>query len=380
MRIGLDITPAARSGGTGIARYTVSLLRGLCELGPENEYYLYCKLRSWSRMPQLELDTRAKLHRRPLLWTATPLLLQGSLDIFHSPDLRLPQHTRRNGPYLVATVHDVFSAVSDRFAEEKFRKKKLRQYRHTAEAADLIIAVSRTTRNDLVRFFPQAGEKSVVIYEGVDERFWQPPPPVERRRILHDELRLPERYFLFVGNLTERKNVARLVEAFSRFAGSNRERIFLVLAGRESFGRERIMDAIAKAKHRDRIIRLGYIAHHRLPALYRGAIALVFPTLYEGFGLPIVEAMASGCPVITSNRSANAEIASDAAYLVEPEDTDAIASAMYEVATDGALRDRLIERGRERARIFSWKKTARHTLAAYAELLRTGRKNGKTEG
>jgi glycosyltransferase involved in cell wall biosynthesis len=172
-------------------------------------------------------------------------------------------------------------------------------------------------------------------------------------------------YFLFVGNVEKRKNVGGLVAAFGRCAARHAE-ARLVIAGKPGFGGEGIERAVAASPAADRIDRRPWLAPDALPALYAGARGLVFPTWYEGFGFPIVEAMRCGCPVITSDRGAMAEVAGDAALLVDPADTEAVAAAMGRLLTDESLHADLVARGRRRSADFTWDRCAQETLTACA--------------
>jgi glycosyltransferase involved in cell wall biosynthesis len=194
---------------------------------------------------------------------------------------------------------------------------------------------------------------------------FQPIEPALARRTLADNYGIVEPYALFVGQLKARKNIARILEAFARFRLESRSELRLVLAGRRDWSSAGMDEVIDRWKLRGQVIELGHLAHPDLAVLYSGARMLVFPSLWEGFGIPVIEAMACGTPVITSNNSCLPEIAGDAALLVDPYSVEAIAEAIYRLDTDAALRQTLREKGLQRARAFSWRRTAEQTLAAY---------------
>ncbi|MBX6342101.1 MAG: glycosyltransferase family 4 protein, partial [Thermomicrobiaceae bacterium] len=230
--------------------------------------------------------------------------------------------------------------------------------RWSARAAARVIAISETTRRDLIRHYGVDPEKIVVVPHGVDERF-RPRPEAEVAAAL-DRLGLRAPYILFVGTLQPRKNLARLVEAFGRVAAGCPD-IRLVLAGKRGWLAERIDAAIAASPARERIDVLGHVPDDDLPALYAGAAAVALVSLYEGFGLPALEAMACGAPVVISDRGALPEVGGDAAVVVDPLSPAAIAAGL-ERALDPDERPRLVERGLRHARRFRWDVAGKRTI------------------
>jgi glycosyltransferase involved in cell wall biosynthesis len=231
--------------------------------------------------------------------------------------------------------------------------------RWSAARAALVFADSRATAADLTRFYGTPASKIRVVYPGVSA------PPIGDMEAVRAKYRLPERYFLFLGTLQPRKNIKRLVEAFRRWrtARPTDDPTGLVLAGSPGW----LYDAawVIGAEH---VYMPGYVDDADKGALYAGALALVFPTLYEGFGFPILEAMLCGSPVITSNTSSLPELAGDAALLVDPLDVDAISGAMQTISADAALRARLIAAGRAQAAQFTWDRAAAAVLDALREM------------
>jgi glycosyltransferase involved in cell wall biosynthesis len=240
--------------------------------------------------------------------------------------------------------------------------------RLAVRSADRIIAVSGATRDDLARVLRVPSERMVVIHEAVAPEFAVPPPPAARAAVARRYgIRPP--YCLFVGNLEPRKNLARLVEAFARVrrrakAGDDGGPQ-LVLAGTRGWLSGGIFRAVEAHDMAGTIRFTGYVPPADLPALYAGATCFVFPSLYEGFGLPVLEAMAVGTPVVASRVGAIPEVAGDAALLVDAQRPEEIADAIETVLADGGLRAELAARGRARAACFTWERVARQTLAVY---------------
>jgi len=353
MRIAIDASSAAISKKTGVAKYITRLIEHLEGLNEGNEYRIYYRLSRWKKREYFyrprRQTTKVRLFQEPFFRAA-------GIDVFHGPDARLP---RIRGPKLVATVHDLFSLVSDEFADEDFRRKKAAQYKDIAERADRIICVSESTRSDFVRFFPEAAAKTCVIYEGVDEQFY-PRPDSEVMRV-KEKYGIPGDYVLYVGALSKRKNIIRMFDAFRQVRRQTGSDIQFVAAGKLTYGKEEILKYIEDNRCEREIPLPGYVADEDLPALYSGARVLLFTTLYEGFGLPILEALACGTPVVTSNMSATAEVGGALVRQANPTSVEEIASCLGEALSDS---------GRERVSLnpagrFSWGRTAELTLGEY---------------
>ncbi len=265
----------------------------------------------------------------------------------------------------VVTVHDLSFLHESRW----FRPGRAVYYRfavgRSARLAKRVIADSKATANDLVEFLDIPEERIDVIPLGVDQAYHPPSPEaIEAVRAKYD---LPEQFFLFVGTLEPRKNLARLIAAWSHIADTCPQD--LVLAGRNGWKVAPIMDAIADSPYSERIHQPGFIAPTDLPALMGAAETFVWPSLCEGFGLPPLEAMACGTPVLTSNVSSLPEVVGDAAYMANPYHVDDIAEGMLRLAEESPLRDTLRAKGLERAKFFSWRRTAEATLETYRAVL-----------
>ncbi|HVN37823.1 MAG TPA: glycosyltransferase family 1 protein [Myxococcota bacterium] len=356
MRIAFDATAAVRPQRTGIGWYAAHLARELAaELEPRDALLLCTRVSRWKRRGHRPLLGDPHAEQR---WFQGWVGPRGAPDVFHGPDSRLPGPRRTA---LVATVSDVFSLVSDRFAGARFRARKRHRYRDIARRADRIIFPSQAARREYLEFFPEAESRAVVVPHGVAREF----APQTRDRVAEVKARLglPARYALYVGELSLRKNLPAMARGLALSGVS----LPWVCVGRESFGADAALDAVRET--RVSLVRPGYVPFADLPAVYSGADVLTFATSHEGFGMPALEAMACGTPVVASDRGALPEVVGDCALKVSPDDPVAIGEAIRRAVCDEDLARRLRARGVLRAADFPWRRTARETRAVYAAAL-----------
>ncbi|MDZ7272132.1 MAG: glycosyltransferase family 4 protein [candidate division KSB1 bacterium] len=373
MRIGID-TLAAHYKKTGIGTYISSLANALPRVDGTNEYRL---LVSHENAPIFEdgLPRMTKVFG-PKIVDYTPvrvvwehICLPGvaareGVNLLHCPTFIVPLLWR--GPTVV-TIHDLtwFTHPQQHVLVKRVYYQRLIPV--AVQKAARVIAITESTRRDLLRILPVSEEKVVVVPYGVDSIF-QTVEDDERIAALRRRYGVPERYLLFVGMLEPRKNLVRVVQAFGRLKSSDRAMPHkLVLAGNKGWGYEEARREVERLGLEQEVIFTGPVPHDELPPLFSGADLFVYPSLYEGFGLPVVEAMACGTPVITSNVSSLPEVAGDAALLVDPLDVEDLAEAMRRVLTDGDLRQQMRARGLEQASNFTWEETARRTLEVYEQ-------------
>ncbi len=290
------------------------------------------------------------------------------LDLFHATHYVLPPLL---GCPAVVTVHDLIHLLYPQFLPNRAARLYARaMIGRSLRAARRVIAVSRNTRDDLMARFRVPGSRIVVVYNGVSARFRPDLPEAEIARVRAAHA-LPGDYALFVGGGRPHKNADNVLRAFARASSDGALPVSLLLAGpMKAEARSRLEALAASLALGTRARILGVVPEEDLPALYAGARFLLHPALYEGFGLPVLEAMAAGAPVLTSSTSALGEIAGDAAYLVDPLDVEAIARGIALLAGDAGARSQLRERGLRRAKEFSWETTADRTLGVYEEALR----------
>jgi glycosyltransferase involved in cell wall biosynthesis len=341
--IALDATYSIGDVLSGVGLYSHEILTGLARAHPEVRFEFCYRPHRYLRARRATLPQNAR--RRVL---AEPLGPRGA-DLFHGLNQRLPHIPMRRA---VATFHDLF-VMTGEYSTPEFRARFTAQARDAAERADAVIAVSEFTRSQVVSLLGVDAARVHVVHHGI-RKFADPDNPPSCR----------EKVILNVGAIQKRKNIARLVEAFETLPHSWQ----LVLAGSNGYGAEEILARIEKSPARQRIRVTGYVSPADLASWYARAAIFAFPSLDEGFGMPVLEAMAAGVPVITSNRSALPEVAGDAALLVDPDDTDAIVQALRELTLDVDLSRDLARRGNARAQTFSWEKAVRDTWEVYRTL------------
>ncbi len=354
MKIGIDASYSIDRQPTGVGVYSRRLMETLATRAQADEFTLCYRanryLRSWR-------EPLAKNCRRALLEGFTVPGLTRRLDLFHGLNQRLPEKRFQRA---VSTFHDLFVMTSE-YSTPDYRARFSTLAKRAAERSDRIAAVSAFTADQTADLLGFPRERIVVVPHGVD-----PPTqfPDNELKDFRQEHGLQRPFLLSIGALQERKNISRLVEAFERLPGE----LLLVLAGSTGYGGERIAARIAASPAGERIVQLGYVDDDAKAKLYRTAHALAFPSLDEGFGIPILEAMSAGLPVLTSNCSAMPEVAGDASVLVDPHNSAAIAEGLQRIVEDEALRQNLREKGLARAAEFTWPQAAEKMLALYREL------------
>jgi glycosyltransferase involved in cell wall biosynthesis len=351
VRIALDATYALGAEPTGIAVYSRRLIRELTALRPDDHFQLCYRSNRWLR--GLREPLPAPNTSRASLW-------QGRrAAVFHGLNQRLPNGSIRCA---VTTFHDLF-VMTGEYSTPEFRVKFTDLARDAAARSDRVIAISEFTAGQVAGLLDFPRDRIHVVPHGVD-----PADPISPEKVA-DYVRKQgwqgRCVFLHVGAVQTRKNVGRLVKAFEQLSGEP----LLALAGGAGFGAEAIEQRIAASPARERIITLGYVDGPTKALLYHATTALAFPSLDEGFGLPVIEAMAAGLPVLTSHGSALQEVAGDAALLVDPLDSDAIRYGLQQLSSDPALRTQLAARGRLRATQFTWRRAAELTWDAYIDAL-----------
>jgi alpha-1,3-rhamnosyl/mannosyltransferase len=286
------------------------------------------------------------------------------LDVYFATDYRVPLNPALP---VCATFHDAIPLSHPEWANPRLRGLKNVLLRRAARAATRIIAISEAMVPQIVEHYGVPQERVTVVPNGVGPAWFEREEPKVLRE-LRSRYDLAERYLLFVGTLQPRKNVERILAAYASLPESIRRDYQLVIAGKEGWRAAPLVSELQSLQAAGRVRWLERVPETDLRALYQAASVFVFPSLYEGFGLPVLEAFASGVPVITSNVTSLPEVAGDAALLVDPMRVDAIAEAMRRVVEDPSLRDRLVDLGRTRARLFTWENCARQTLAVMREL------------
>jgi glycosyltransferase involved in cell wall biosynthesis len=341
LNIALDATYSIGDELSGVGIYSRELLAGLARAHPEVRFAFYYRPHRYFPSWRAALPANA---RRRILAEAlgTP-----RADLFHGLNQRLPRLPLRRA---VATFHDLF-VLSSEYSTPEFRARFAAQAREAAERAHAVITVSEFTKSQVIALLGVEPRKVRVVHHGIRALALQ--PAAREKVILH------------VGAIQKRKNIARLVEAFETVDSGWK----LVLAGSSGYGAAEILTRIATSPARDRIVVAGYVSPEALAGWYSRAAIFAFPSLDEGFGMPVLEAMAAGIPVVAANRSALPEVAGDAALLIDPERTEALAEALDSLTQNEDLRADLARRGSLRARLFTWETAVAQTWEVYRAVL-----------
>ncbi len=370
MRIGIS-TSVVQRGKTGIAQYLFGLLEGMIDVAPEHDYALFVleedeALFSFARdaMQIVRVPESVRPPVRDIVWHQTKLpglARKLHLDVLHIPSYRRMIWSRPCAT--VATIHDLAPFhVSGKYDWKRMLYGRVAA-RGLAHRQRDIIAISHNTARDITQFFGVPDTRIRVVRNGINHQEFTPGYPDEARR----ELGLNKPFFLYVARLEHPgKNHIRLIDAFDAFKRATGSDWHLVLAGSDWTGAEHIHRRINRSPYTREIMVMGFVPAARLPSLYRAASVFVYPSLYEGFGMPPLEAMACGCPVISSTGGALREMVADAGILVEPVDTNGLTREMTRLAGDPRLREKLRMDGLAHAQQFTWQAAARATLEVYA--------------
>lgn len=378
MNIALS-TSVIQRGKTGVAQYVFALVKALLPLAARHEI---CLLALEEDLPlfaftggRLRLEPVPERFRpaaRNVFWHQAVLprwLRENGVDVLHVPSYRrmvwgAPCAT-------VATIHDLapFHVAGKYDLARMFYGRVVARW--LARRQEAIIAISENTARDIRQFFQVPEPRLRVIHNGIDHARFHPGDPAAARSWATRQRGLDQPFFLYVSRLEHpAKNHVRLIEAFSRFKSASGSPWLLALGGSDWHGAEHIHGAAAASPFARDIRFLGFVPDEDLPNLYRAAEAMVYPSLFEGFGFPPVEAMACGCPVVSSTRGSLAEVVAQAAETVDPEDAGALAEALRRVALDESRRRQLREAGFQNARRFDWNENARQVLATYEQAWR----------
>ena len=368
MKIGIT-AEALNIGGAGIGTYTHNLIKNLNKINKIHTYLIECE--NEDVFPNLDkiiisnpFDKISKLY----LWHPYLSIKLNSqnydLDIIHSLNQGPAFFKLKKQKYII-TIHDILPIVFPKVRPFKVFLVYKFLLPRTLKTSDKIIADSNSTKNDLITYFNIPEEKIRVILLAADEKFKSLNNKETKEVKYKYHLNFP--FILYVGGLAVHKNIPALIKAFYKVKKKGIQHK-LVITGRKRWKYKEIFEMIAKLNLQNEVIFTGYVSDGDLPALYNAADLFVYPSLYEGFGLPPLESMACGTPVITSNTSSLPEVVGDAGIMVDPYDVDGMADAMHEVLTNEGLRVDMTKKGLERAKMFSWEKCARETLGVYEEI------------
>jgi glycosyltransferase involved in cell wall biosynthesis len=368
VRIAID---ARKLRDYGIGTYVRNLLRHLSRIDQATEYVLLCREQDCGVAAELGENFRAVVETAPAYSLREQLAIPMDLRregarLFHAPHYVLPPLTPCKS---VVTIHDCihlrFPQYLPNRAAYAYARSSLWMAAHRANR---VLTVSDASKRDILKYFHLPESKIDVIPNAIDERFGQAPADEEIARV-RERYQLNDPFVLYAGNIKPHKNLERLIDAFHILRRHGFDQVKLLIIGDEISKYATLRRAVHRHKLHKHVRFFGFVPDQTLAILYRLAGVFVFPSLYEGFGLPPLEAMSSGTPVVTSNLSSLPEVVGDAALLIDPYDPQAIADAMRRVLTEPALRDDLRRRGFERVRHFSWERSVARVRQIYDEVL-----------
>lgn len=359
MRIGTLLNPYGEESPGGLGRSVFEMAKNLIELDRRNQYSIYFKDKeaprpsfSGTHWTYTGLGSRA-------LWLTGAFGMDRTLDvyIFFTPIIPFFFRPKRS---IVIALDFAYWSMRSSWRDELSARLLFFLHKRALRRADVVVAISEETKQSVIRLFGVPAERITVVYLSH--------VPLGEKKV---SLPIPDNFFLFAGVLKERKNVAGIINAFSLFAKTNKTHELLI-AGKQDGAYAESLRQLARTLGVEKRVRfVGYVTNAQLAYLYTKAQAFVFPSFIEGFGMPVLEAMSAGLPVITSSQGALAEVAGDAALLVDPRYPEDIAAAMSRIADDPQLREELKEKGLARAGQFSWQKTAEEILEIITDVEHT---------
>ena len=374
MKIGI-LTDYLDDYYAGITTYTLNLVKELLKIDKKNDYKLIHHTKSSSEIYKNGREILFPLppvpYYKKTIWKNFLLprrLKKINLDIIHDPTAIAP--FPKNALFKkIVTILDItpylFPETHPFLTKWQFR----RAIKRIRADIDLIITISQNTKNDLIKYFGVSPVKIKVVYLGVSKKYRIIPDEDLLERV-RQKYNLPKKFILCVGTLEPRKNISTLIRIFHFLRTSQNERFqqeHLIIAGKRGWKYDGIFETVTQLGLEKFVHFTDFVDQKDLPNLYNLAEVFVYPSLYEGFGLPPLEAMACGCPIITSNSSSLPEVAGDAAIMINPQNVNAFAGAIKRVLTDENLRKEMIEKGLKQAKKFSWEKCAKETLKVYRE-------------
>ncbi|HVC19384.1 MAG TPA: glycosyltransferase family 1 protein [Vicinamibacterales bacterium] len=369
-RIAID---ARKLHDFGIGTYIRNLLKQLARIDHDTQYVLFCRPQDCEGARTLGSNFEIVPERAANYSVAEQIRIPLALHrhratLFHEPHYVLPPLVPCRS---VVTIHDCIHLMFPQYLPGRFAYYYARaQLLAASRRADRILTVSETSKRDIVRLLGVPAGKITVIYNAIDDRFWLEPTAEQMHRV-RERYQLHDPFVLYAGTVKPHKNIDRLIDAFALVHARGLDRLTLIVIGDDVSRYAGLRRKVLRYKLHKQIRFLGFQPQDTLAVLYRLASVFVFPSLYEGFGLPPVEAMASGTPVVTSNISSLAEVAGDAALLVDPYDPEAIAEGIQRAVEDQTLRATLTARGLARARSFSWEQSVRRIHDIYGDIARS---------
>ena len=377
MRIGFDGKRAVQNF-TGLGNYSRYIVDILCQFFPENKYVLYApkkrenkrldKLTKQYQQLQLSYPTTSswkKLSSLWRIWGVTQQLEKEKIDIFHGLSNELPLNIHQSGVKSIVTIHDLIFLRYPQYYHSIDRKIYTYKFRKACENADKIIAISECTKRDIIEYFRIPADKIEVVYQGCDPSFMHPVAE-EKKREVRAKYQLPDHYILNVGSIEERKNALSAVQALMMLP----EQIHLVIVGRHTEYTDKIERFIKENKLEERVHIISNVPFDDLPTFYQLAEIFVYPSRFEGFGIPIIEALYSGIPAVAATGSCLEEAGGPDSIYVDPDDIKGMADAFKQIYADPERKKNMIEKGQIFAKRFVEEKQAEEILNIYKQLMK----------
>lgn len=364
MKIGIDLRTLMNGGKSGIPGFSYNLVSNIIKKDTQNEYFGFYNSYKNSKLPFLgenidikELGLPNKILNPSLRFLNYPHLDKlVSSDVFYMPHFNFNAFSEN--VYKIITVHDLsFVRYPEFFSHKNNLWHKMIKVKKTLKSFDKIIAISENTKNDIIELFQIPPQKIEVIYSGIDDKFRPLNINAKSEFSLKQKYNLPDKFILSLGTIEPRKNIDSLIRAFDIFSQKDSENYFLIIAGGMGWKYKHVLKEYNKAKNKDKIKFIGYVDENEKNELYNLASLFVFPSYYEGFGFPPLEAMKAGTPVIASANSSMLEILGDSAYFVDPYDISDISKAVHNILENRVLQEKLIKSGLNIARKYSWNDT-----------------------
>ncbi len=370
MLISIDTRGAKLYTGTGIGTYTNELMKNIMKLDQKNQYLFFWPGEGYEQFKgKSNIKVRIVGEKHKSFWTNSYIPAQiknNAIEIFHVPQNGIGLPKEKYCKYVV-TVHDLIPYILPETVGENYRKQFTTQMPSILENADKIITVSQYSKQDIMNYFGIPKEKIAVTYLATDT-IYQPINHQHAKNFIKNRYTIDSNFILYLGGFSPRKNVHRLIDAYANIYRKLNPSHDLIIIGTLKESHQELVKQVEKLGLQNKVKFIGFIPYEHLPYFYNAASVFVYPSIYEGFGLPPLEAMACGCPTITSNITSIPEVVGDGALLINPFDIDELSRSILKILEDQKFTIHLIVKGLKRASNFSWKTTAMNTLKVYSSL------------
>ncbi len=367
MKIAIDARGVNLYKGTGIGTYTEALIKNLLKIDNENQYILYWCGNEYKdfKKDNSEIILSSKKHQRFFEANYFPYYNhKEKIDLYHVPQngLGLEHSLGKNN---ICTIHDLIPYLMPETVGKGYLKSFLRKIPQVIEKSTKIITVSQYSKEDIIRFFPWYPEKDIYVIPLAAKEIFKPQEKSYCSRKLYELFNIDKPYILYLGGFSPRKNVRGVINSFKKIYKSLNNDHYLIIGGALRDEGESLYKEVMESPIKDKVKFLGYLDEEQLPYLYSNCSVFIYPSFYEGFGLPPLEAMSCGAPVIASNTTSIPEVIGDSGIMVNPNKADELSEAIVKVVNDPELRLSLSKKGLERSHLFSWSNTAIKTLEVY---------------